>query len=167
MTADDSRYLRGVMEVAAAMADGDLTQNVEPKSARNGLGTSFKKMIANLRELVGQVQASAISARVAQGYSEVELKRFSGNPSLRRLEVQPFSQADSSSADPASHPGLELRAAERTGAPAVRRLAVVAGGFTRGRGRSGLHAPRPHLQRGGRRRQRLACVLALEAGRHC
>ena len=54
-------YLKGMAEVADAMAEGDLTRTVEPQSARDGLGTSFKKMILNLRDLVGQVQASAIS----------------------------------------------------------------------------------------------------------
>ena len=34
-----------------------------------------------------QLRHTAISARAAQGYSEVELKRFSGHQSLRSLEV--------------------------------------------------------------------------------
>ena len=34
-----------------------------------------------------QLRHTAISARAAQGYTEVELKRFSGHQSLRRLEV--------------------------------------------------------------------------------
>jgi methyl-accepting chemotaxis protein len=54
-------YLRGMAEVADAMADGDLTRSVEPHSARDVLGTSFKKMISSLRDLVGQVQESAVS----------------------------------------------------------------------------------------------------------
>jgi methyl-accepting chemotaxis protein len=54
-------YLRGIAEVADAMAEGDLTRSVEPKSPRDGLGVAFKGMISNLRELVGQVQSSAIS----------------------------------------------------------------------------------------------------------
>ena len=33
-------YLRGMAEVADAMAEGDLTRTVEPQSARDGLGTS-------------------------------------------------------------------------------------------------------------------------------
>ena len=54
-------YLRSMAEVADAMAEGDLTRTVEPQSARDGLGTAFKKMIANLRDLVGQVPGSALS----------------------------------------------------------------------------------------------------------
>ena len=34
-----------------------------------------------------RVRVTAISARAAQGYNEIELKRFSGHQSLRSLEV--------------------------------------------------------------------------------
>jgi HAMP domain-containing protein len=54
-------YLRSMAQVADAMAEGDLTQDVAPKSERDVLGTAFKNMITNLRELVGQVQASSTS----------------------------------------------------------------------------------------------------------
>ena len=54
-------YLGGMAEVADVISNGDLTRTVEPRSPRDALGTSFKKMISNLRELVGQVQSSAIS----------------------------------------------------------------------------------------------------------
>jgi methyl-accepting chemotaxis protein len=54
-------YQRAMAEVADAVADGDLTQNVEPHSAADMLGTSFKKMIGNLRDLVGELQGSAHS----------------------------------------------------------------------------------------------------------
>jgi methyl-accepting chemotaxis protein len=52
-------YLKGMASVADAMAEGDLTRDVEPKSQRDVLGNAFKHMIANLRELVGQVQESS------------------------------------------------------------------------------------------------------------
>jgi methyl-accepting chemotaxis protein len=54
-------YQRAMADVADTVADGDLTRNIEPQSARDVLGTSFKRMIANLRDLVGQVQESAVS----------------------------------------------------------------------------------------------------------
>ena len=34
-----------------------------------------------------QLRHTAVSARAAQGYNEIELKRFSGHRSLRSLEV--------------------------------------------------------------------------------
>jgi methyl-accepting chemotaxis protein len=54
-------YQRAMADVADAMADSDLTTDVTPKSERDHLGTSFKRMIANLRDLVSQVQESAVS----------------------------------------------------------------------------------------------------------
>jgi methyl-accepting chemotaxis protein len=49
-------YQRGMAEVARAVAAGDLTHTVEPKSERDELGTAFRSMIADLRVLVGAVQ---------------------------------------------------------------------------------------------------------------
>jgi methyl-accepting chemotaxis protein len=54
-------YLRGMADVADAMAEGDLSRTVVPKSNKDVLGTAFEAMITNLRELVGQVQTSALS----------------------------------------------------------------------------------------------------------
>jgi methyl-accepting chemotaxis protein len=54
-------YLRGMAEVADAMADGDLSCTVVPKTSKDVLGVAFATMITNLRELVGEVQRSAVS----------------------------------------------------------------------------------------------------------
>jgi methyl-accepting chemotaxis protein len=54
-------YLRGMADVADAMAEGDLSSTVVPKSPRDVLGTAFETMTANLRELVGLVQSSSVS----------------------------------------------------------------------------------------------------------
>jgi methyl-accepting chemotaxis protein len=53
-------YLREMASVADAMARGELSRNVEAKSENDVLGNAFKAMIANLRELIGQVQQSAV-----------------------------------------------------------------------------------------------------------
>jgi methyl-accepting chemotaxis protein len=53
-------YQKEVAELANAMAVGDLTIRLEPKSARDVLGTAFAAMIVNLRDLVGEVRDSAI-----------------------------------------------------------------------------------------------------------
>jgi methyl-accepting chemotaxis protein len=48
-------YLEDLAGAAGAIADGDLTVSVEPKSDRDALGIAFTKMLANLRELVGRL----------------------------------------------------------------------------------------------------------------
>ncbi|MBV9897251.1 MAG: methyl-accepting chemotaxis protein [Chloroflexi bacterium] len=50
---------REMADVAEAVAGGDLSQAVQPRSAEDALGHAFGKMIANLRKLVGEVQMSA------------------------------------------------------------------------------------------------------------
>ena len=54
-------YQQEMAGLAGAIARGDLTQSIEPKSERDQLGTAFHEMIRSLRDLVGQVQTSAIS----------------------------------------------------------------------------------------------------------
>ncbi len=54
-------YLKGMATAADALAEGDLTGEVTPRSERDVLGNAFSNMITNLRELVGQVQASSNS----------------------------------------------------------------------------------------------------------
>jgi methyl-accepting chemotaxis protein len=48
--------LRATAAVASAVAQGDLTREVEPQSERDVLGHALRGMLLNLRELVGQVQ---------------------------------------------------------------------------------------------------------------
>jgi methyl-accepting chemotaxis protein len=48
-------YLQGIGGAADRVADGDLTVEVTPKSNRDVLGNAFSTMIANLREIVGNV----------------------------------------------------------------------------------------------------------------
>ncbi len=52
-------YQRGMADVARAVAEGDLSRDVRPKSEQDVLGTAFQRMTANLRHLVGEVQSSA------------------------------------------------------------------------------------------------------------
>jgi methyl-accepting chemotaxis protein len=52
-------YQQEMAGLAGAIARGDLTQSVDPKSPRDQLGTAFHEMIRSLRELVGQVATSA------------------------------------------------------------------------------------------------------------
>ncbi len=50
---------RVLAEVAQAVAEGDLTRQVAPRSEKDLLGRAFAGMIGNLRVLVGQVKGSA------------------------------------------------------------------------------------------------------------
>ncbi|HLH24503.1 MAG TPA: methyl-accepting chemotaxis protein [Chloroflexota bacterium] len=52
-------YQQEIAGVATAVAGGDLTRQVTPKSERDVLGVAFRDMVTNLRGLVGQVQHSA------------------------------------------------------------------------------------------------------------
>jgi methyl-accepting chemotaxis protein len=52
-------YLVDLSEHARKIADGDLTSSVDPKSAEDRLGNSFRLMIANLISMVKQLDISA------------------------------------------------------------------------------------------------------------
>ena len=60
--ADDFRravsYLNGIANTAQMVADGDLSAGVTPLSEKDVLGKAFSQMTLNLRNLVGQVQAT-------------------------------------------------------------------------------------------------------------
>ncbi len=78
-------YQSAMADVADAVAQGDLTREVAPKSEQDRLGRAFHSMILNLREVVGQVQASSttlaetsadvgdVSARAGEGVKQVTL----------------------------------------------------------------------------------------------
>jgi methyl-accepting chemotaxis protein len=53
-------YQREISAVATAMANGDLTQSVQPKGDRDVLGLAFQNMTTSLREVISQVQESAV-----------------------------------------------------------------------------------------------------------
>lgn len=54
-------YQREVADVASAMAAGDLTLNVAPKSDKDKLGIAFSSMVVSLRTLISQVAEGAES----------------------------------------------------------------------------------------------------------
>lgn len=58
-------YLMAMSEVARRIAQGDLSVEVVPNSAKDELGNAFAQMVANLRQLVGQVTESARQFRLA------------------------------------------------------------------------------------------------------
>ncbi len=58
-------YLQNMAEVAGKMANGDLTEDVTPVSARDALGNAFKGMIDSLRQSVGELARNAASVGTA------------------------------------------------------------------------------------------------------
>jgi len=63
-------YQRDMAELAAAVAEGDLTGDVRPKSEHDALSMAFLTMVTNLRRMIGDVSASADGlAQVSQQLS--------------------------------------------------------------------------------------------------
>ena len=60
-------YLREMAVAASLLAQGDLTVRVTSQSDRDILGNAFVQMIANLRNLIGQVTDTANSVGAASG----------------------------------------------------------------------------------------------------
>ena len=52
-------YLRDMGEIANQIADGDLSVEVKPRTERDEFGQTFARMVANMRQLVAQVQENA------------------------------------------------------------------------------------------------------------
>jgi methyl-accepting chemotaxis protein len=52
-------YLRDMAAVGERIAGGDLSADVEPRSERDTLGHTFQAMTVNLREMIGDVAATA------------------------------------------------------------------------------------------------------------
>jgi methyl-accepting chemotaxis protein len=61
-------YLQGMGVAASAIANNNLMISVTPKSEKDELGNAFSKMVAGLRDAVGQVaeSANAVSAAASQ-----------------------------------------------------------------------------------------------------
>ncbi len=62
-------YLKEMAGVSEAIAGGDLTVEVRPRSERDTLGRAFRRMVEGLRSLVSSVRDSA--SQVASGSSQV------------------------------------------------------------------------------------------------
>jgi methyl-accepting chemotaxis protein len=67
---DMTEYLKEIASVSNAIANGDLTRDVQPKSERDAFGNAFKKMLSGLRESIGQIgqgsnQVASASSQIA------------------------------------------------------------------------------------------------------
>jgi methyl-accepting chemotaxis protein len=66
---DMSSYLRDMARTAEEIAEGDLRSDVTPKSDRDVLGSSFKKMVTGLRALITEIRSGA--ERLAAASTEI------------------------------------------------------------------------------------------------
>jgi methyl-accepting chemotaxis protein len=100
-------YQRRTAEIADQMADGDLSEDVQPLSNRDVLGTSFARMQSNLNDLVGRLQAAA--AGVAK--NSAELGGVASQAGSTVKEVTRAVQAAASAAAETSRGATETRVA--------------------------------------------------------
>lgn len=67
-------YLREMANVADSIAGGDLRASVSPRSEADVFGNAFRRMLANLRQTIGDVKASA--AQVAGTADQISTAAF-------------------------------------------------------------------------------------------
>ncbi len=90
-------YLRDMARVADAIAEGDLRGEIEPRSASDAFGRAFRTMIANLRQMLGDVKSSA--AQVALTAEEI---------SASALEIKHGAESQSASTEETSATMVEM-----------------------------------------------------------
>ena len=61
------KYLQNMASVAEKVADGDLTENIQPQSERDVLGNAFARMVSNLHASIGNVDVTARALLEASG----------------------------------------------------------------------------------------------------
>ena len=114
-------YQQDMAEVAAAIADGDLTREPMPQGSGDVLGTSLQRMVGNLRELVGAVQAAS------NGVADAS-HQLSGSGAQVGDVVQQVSRAIQSMASGAQDVNLSAQEGEQV----VELLARAIDGIARG-----------------------------------
>jgi methyl-accepting chemotaxis protein len=90
-------YLREMARVADAIALGDLRGEIEPRSASDAFGHAFRTMIANLRQMLGDLKSSA--AQVASTSDEI---------SASALEIRHGAESQSASTEETSATMVEM-----------------------------------------------------------
>lgn len=61
------KYLQNMASVAEKVADGDLTENIQPQSERDVLGNAFARMVSNLHASIRNVDVTARALLEASG----------------------------------------------------------------------------------------------------
>ncbi|HYG62462.1 MAG TPA: methyl-accepting chemotaxis protein [Thermoanaerobaculia bacterium] len=92
-------YLRDMARVADSIAEGDLRVDVEPRSEADIFGSAFRRMTANLRQMIGDVKQSA--SQVASTADEI---------SASSLQIKRGAESQSSSTEETSATMVEMAA---------------------------------------------------------
>jgi methyl-accepting chemotaxis protein len=122
-------YLRGMVGAAEKLADGDLSVEVHPRSDRDALGNAFKAMIANLRQLVGEVsQAAGSVGQASQQMTSTseEAGRATSEIAHAIGDVAHGAERQVSLIENASRAAEEVASAVRESAEQVEQTAAVA-----------------------------------------
>ncbi len=117
--------LREREKIALAIAEGDLTQKVIPLSEKDGLGQALQTMVAQLNEVLGEVQTAAAqiddgshqvsdtAQQLSQGATESAASLEEIGSSMNEIASQ--SQQSAANANQASELARGAQAAAKTG----------------------------------------------------
>ncbi|BDI31068.1 hypothetical protein CCAX7_31190 [Capsulimonas corticalis] len=92
-------HQKNMAAAAAAIADGDLTNIVQPKSEQDSLGIAFARMTGRLRELIGGIAGSA--GTVAE--TSIRLSATSEETSQSATDIAHSAQSMARTAEQSSH----------------------------------------------------------------
>jgi methyl-accepting chemotaxis protein len=123
-------YLREKADAAERVARGDLTVEVEPRSERDLLGTAFRKLVLDLRAIMGKVSTTAsgvaASSQEMAATSE-EAGRAVGEIASAMSEVATGAQSQVTKIEDVRTSADEAAASARRSAEEAREAAQVAG----------------------------------------
>ena len=122
-------YLNTMVAAAGRHAEGDLSAEVTPRSAQDALGNSFSAMIANLRELVGNLsQAAGSSDRPPAQMSTTseEAGKATGEIARAIADVAEGAERQVNLVDGAKRPPSEVAAAVNESAEQAEQTAEAA-----------------------------------------
>ena len=95
-------YLQGMGRAAERLAEGDLTAEVRPQSSRDVLGNAFANMVGKLREVVGQIDQSAVAVAGASEQSASAAEQAGTATTQVTSTIQQVSQGTTSQASQAT-----------------------------------------------------------------
>jgi methyl-accepting chemotaxis protein len=122
-------YLRAMVGAAGLIADGDLSAEVQPRSERDALGNSFAKMIASLRNVVGNVSGAAgrvTTASQQMASTSDEAGRATGEIAQGISEVAQGAERQVVLVEEASRAAQEMAEVVRQSAEQAEQTATVA-----------------------------------------
>ena len=123
-------YLKNFAGVAQRMADGDLTVDVQPKSDRDLLGNSFRRLVTELNGIVRKVSTSAGmvgSSSHQMATTAQQAGRATGDVASAVSEVATGAERQVQAIDSARQSAEEVARAIETSAENARETAEVAG----------------------------------------